>query len=506
VAVVRLSSALRGADARGVATHNEGAAVTILSEEQVRVRQPEVSTEASHPGRRRRESAGRVRRLTKGLGYLLAALVLPVLGAGWGVVSSATALDSPTVAGPLPAPPPHHPDKRTAVVVAGATGAESIDVLVPYQVLAESGEFNVYTAAPERRPLPLFPGTPTLRGADFLPHFSLAEFDEQITTEPDVIVIPFVPAADSPDNAGLLAWLRERVTPDTTVLTICGGSWVAAEAGLLDGRRATNHQNVLPLVRDTHPTVAWSDGQRWIQDGNVISSAGITAGVDATLRALEQLVGRDAAADVADRIGYPHLRFLDDPSYEVPAADTTVRTVNAAYRWERTRLGVTLYDGVGEIELASIVDLYPRTFTNTIQTIATHDGVVETRHGLHLVARHRLEEPLDVGRVVVPGTPPAQTAAEIDRWAGTRGLRVDAVHEAAAEHFPVDAVLRDLAQRSSRADAALVARGIEYPSVGELAGPGWPYGLLVRPVLLSVLGLAAAFGAARWRGARRSQE
>lgn len=443
-------------------------------------------------------------RLVRALGYVFAFALLPLLAAGWGIAGHATAAGSPGLAEPLPPRPPHDPTKLTAVVVAGSTGAESIDVLVPYEVLAASGRFNVYTVAPERRPLPLFPGTPTLQGTDFLPHFSFAEFDAQVTTSPDVVVVPFVPSADSADNAPLLAWLREHVTPDTTLLTICGGSWVAAEAGLLDGRRATSHQNVLPLVERQYPAVRWVDGQRWVQDGNIISSAGITAGVDATLRVLDELIGRAAATAVAARIGYPHTRFLDDPSYVVPAAGTTARMLNLAYRWDRDELGVLLHEGVGEIEVASIVDLYPRTHTSTIQPVAAADGVVTTRHGLHLVPRHRLEDDVALSRMVVPGAPSESVSAATDRWAAGRGVLVDRVHAGAADRFPVDAVLQDLARQDTRAAASLVARGIEYPApdVG-FAERAWPYDLLLRPLLLGVLGLTLAVGVAHWRTARR---
>jgi transcriptional regulator GlxA family with amidase domain len=452
----------------------------------------------------RRNGPGRVRRWRLVLGYVAAAVLLPLLAAGWGLAGHATAVASPALTEPLPERPRHDPDKLTAVIVAGTTGAESIDVLVPYEVLAASGRFNVYTVAPQRRPLPLFPGSPSLQGTDFVPHFSLAELDE-VTTAPDVIVVPFVPAADSQDNAPLLSWLRQRTGPGTTLLTICGGSLVAAEAGLLDGREATSHQNVLPIVQRTHPAVGWVDGRRWVQDGDVVSSAGITAGVDATLRVLEEHLGRAAAVDVAARIGYPHRRFLDDPSYAVPPAGAAVRTLNLAYRWQRTQLGVALYDGVGEIDVASIVDLYPRTHASTIQPVAARPGVVVTRHGLHLLPRHSLDSDPPLDRIVVPGDAPAGLTAGIGSWAGPRGVAVDHTHTDEPGRFAVDAVLRDIGRQETRAAAALVARGIEYPVAPTgLVGGRWPDALVLRPVLLALLGLAAAALVRRGRAGRRT--
>jgi transcriptional regulator GlxA family with amidase domain len=65
---------------------------------------------------------------------------------------------------------------------------------------------------------------------------------------------------DATADAELNEWIRRRWSAETLLVTICGGSYNAARAGLLTGRRATAHQNVLRLVRQQHPEVAWLDG------------------------------------------------------------------------------------------------------------------------------------------------------------------------------------------------------------------------------------------------------
>jgi transcriptional regulator GlxA family with amidase domain len=448
-------------------------------------------------------AAGRVARRVAW--YLLAFVGLPLLVGGWSV---ATALQPPSPAppheGPPPPPPTHDPAKATAVIVAGATGAESVDVLVPYEVLAQSGGFNVYTVAPERRVLPLFPASPHLQGVDFLPHLSLDDYDEQIGVDPDVIVVPFVPSADADENATLMAWLRDRAQPGTSLLNICGGSWVAAEAGLLDGRASTTHQNVLPLVGRQYASVDWIDGQRWVEDGDVVSSAGITAAFDATLRVVEKHAGRVTADTVAERLGYPHLRFLDDPTFTVPTVGQTAERLSLAYRWERTDIGVALYDGVGEVELASVVDLYPRAPSTIIRTLSLSRDVVTTRHGLQLVARHELSTMPPLDRVLIPGAPPAAFSSRVGVSAAARGTPVELLHRDAGGLFPIDAVLHDVAREDNRATAALIARGIEYPfDRTDLAGRAWPYELLLRPLALGFVGLSAAVGLGQRRRGRR---
>jgi putative intracellular protease/amidase len=458
------------------------------------------------PGRPRRRRRGGALLLL--LGYLLAFAVPPLLGAAWSLGAALPEPPTqPALPKPLPAAPIHDPDKLTAVVVAGVTGAESIDVLVPYHLLAESGRFNVYTVAPRREPLPLFPGSPHLRGVAFLPHLTFAGYDERIGADPDVVVVPWVPSDEG--NAPLGAWLRER-TDDATLLTICGGSWTAAEAGVLDGRSATSHQNVLPLLRREHPSVRWIDGQRWVEDGDVVSSAGITAAFDATLRVLERHLGRDAAVDVAERLGYPHLRFLDDPRLDVAPASSTGRLLELAFRWERHAAGVALYDGIDEVALASVVDLYPRTHTTVVHPVGVDRRLVTSRHGLHLLPVGSLGEdgltaaaqPPALDRLLVPGRAPEAVRVRLDRWAEDAGTPLDHLHAGAGQPFPIDAVVHDLARDSGRATATRIAAGIEYPIDGaELPGRAWVPGLLLRPLALGAVGLALAHAVARRRRA-----
>jgi transcriptional regulator GlxA family with amidase domain len=427
------------------------------------------------------------------LRYAAAALLLPTLVAGWSTVTGLRpGTSEPPPVAALPEPPAHDQAKLTAVVVAGATGAESLDVLAPYEVLAASGRFNVYTLAPEREPLRLFPGSPELAGVDFLPHYSFDAYARQVGMPPDLVVLPYIPAARDEANAPVLAWLGEHVTSDTTLLTICGGSWVAADAGLLDDRTATTHRNLFATLDEQHPDVHWVQGERWIEDGNVISSAGITAAVDATLRTIERLVGRAVAEDTAAEIGYPHPHLLDDPSYTVPIAGTSSRTINALYRPNRTKLGVALYDGVGELDVASIVDLYPRTLASTIHPIGITPGVITTRHGLHLAPRDHLTRTPDVDRLLIPGTLPAEARRKLDDPATDRLPRLEAIH-ADTNTFAFDAALADIARHDSRAAARLVATGIEYPAdLASHTGRPWPTELLIRPLALSLLGLLTA--------------
>src|SRR5690606_32055638 len=195
-------------------------------------------------------------------------------------------------------PPAHDPGRPTAVVVVGNGGANVADVLAPYEVLAGTGAFNVYVVAPERRPVTL------LGGLDVLPDLSFAELDRRLEgAAPDVTVVPELLVADRYDRP-VIEWLRGTASREL-VLAVCSGARLVAAAGLLDGREATSHWYRLNEFGPDHPEVRWRRGIRYVDAGPVITTGGLLSSVDGSLRVVERLVGQDAAAEAARRVGWP---------------------------------------------------------------------------------------------------------------------------------------------------------------------------------------------------------
>src|SRR5438270_6923011 len=123
----------------------------------------------------------------------------------------ASSAEAPSLSTALPAQPAHDPSKPTAVIVAGNHNTESSDLLGPYETLATSGKFNVYVAAPERRPSPLFPGNLNL-----VPHYSFAEYDRGFAGgKVDLLVVPYVPDAEP----AVLDWIRAKAASGSTILS-----------------------------------------------------------------------------------------------------------------------------------------------------------------------------------------------------------------------------------------------------------------------------------------------
>ncbi|QDV35597.1 DJ-1/PfpI family protein [Tautonia plasticadhaerens] len=107
------------------------------------------------------------------------------------------------------------------------------------------------------------------------------------------------------DNERLLAWVAERAGQVELLASVCTGSMLLGKAGLLDGRRATTHWMVLDWMRESFPEVTVLDDQHVVDEGDVITSAGISAGIDMALRVVARHHGEAVARATARFMEYP---------------------------------------------------------------------------------------------------------------------------------------------------------------------------------------------------------
>jgi transcriptional regulator GlxA family with amidase domain len=423
----------------------------------------------------------------------LVALLVPTAVAAVGIARATgeiyTPRDSATPPVPIEsAPPPYDRSKPTAVVVLGSEGANVADVLAPYEVLADTGGFNVYTVAEHSRPVPL------TGGLDLIPDLTFKQLSERLSETPDVIVVPQIPEAGEPTATPIVEWLlQQRANGDPLVVGVCVGAEVLAQAGLLDGRPATSHWLGLIGHRRYYPAVRWQDGVRYVDDGDVITSAGVLSGVDGALRVVERMLGESAARQAARAVDWPDYSPggpAPIPRYRLAPADV-VGLLSASYRWDRPTMGVLLTDGVGEIELASAFRPYTEFSYLTRPVAVTADGEpIRSRHGLTFVPRADLSTAAPrLDRLVVPG-------ADAARHADANGLslpeRLAPIYLHDQPGFGFDAALRDIARTWDVATAHWVAKTLQYPGTSpQLSGAAWPWTLTLRPILIA----AATVGA-----------
>jgi len=261
------------------------------------------------------------------------------------------------------------PTRRPLVViVANNSGAETTDLLVPFAVLHDADVADVRIVAVTDGPVALMPGL------TILPNATLADL-----VGPPAVAI--VPAMHDATAAPLLAAVRRWAEDGVLVVSVCDGAWVLANAGVLDGRSATSHWYSIASLRRSHPRTRWRQDARWVRDGNVITSAGVSASLPLASHLVELL--RAGREEDAHALGPAH----DGERFAVRAADVAIAARNYLLPWRREVLGVPIADGVDELALGTTLDLLDRTYAvRTITEAAT--SPVRGRRGLRLVPDH----------------------------------------------------------------------------------------------------------------------
>ncbi len=124
----------------------------------------------------------------------------------------------------------------------------------------------------------------------------------------DVLVVPGGWGTRSLVNhQEVVGWIRGRSVEVELLTSVCTGSFVLGQAGLLDGRRATTHWMSLDRMRDTFPSIEVIRDQHVVEDGSTITSAGIAAGIDMALRVVARYHGEAVARAKVRYMEYPYL-------------------------------------------------------------------------------------------------------------------------------------------------------------------------------------------------------
>jgi transcriptional regulator GlxA family with amidase domain len=201
----------------------------------------------------------------------------------------------------------------TAVLFALLPDVVLLDVAGPAEAFriannAAPGSFALSFAAP----------TPELTTGVGLPLAHLAPLPSEITQDTIVVITGVIGkrlTLDAPATQHLIAWLREHGhNAKLRVMCVCAGAVIAAKAGLLAGKSCTTHHAHLQELAEVAPTAKVLDNRIFVQDGNVWTSAGITAGIDLALHVIAQQCGAPAAAHVAREMVVYMRRAGTDPA------------------------------------------------------------------------------------------------------------------------------------------------------------------------------------------------
>ena len=285
-------------------------------------------------------------------------------------------------------------------MIGDAAGAETTDYLIPYGVLKESGVADVVSLSTAAGPLQL------MRSIKILPDQTTAQFDKAQPAGADIIIVP---AQHNPKSPALTAWIRQQASSGAVVVSICDGAMVLAELGLLDGKRATAHFASLRQLQKDHPKTTWVRDQRWVQDGRIVTTTGVSASIPASLALVEGIAGAMAAEATAARLqadGWsPRHRTAE---FSLETSDYVRGLKNLAFVWKHDTVEAPLSAGVDEIALALLTDAWRRGMVSKV--IVAGQGPVRTRHGLVVVP----DAPHSAKAIVL--TPPAGGSAGVLDW------------------------------------------------------------------------------------------
>lgn len=188
---------------------------------------------------------------------------------------------------------------------------EVLDFAGPFEIfsvcgLRSGGEkpFNVYTVAEKHN----------IRARNNLlitSNYLLAD-----CPKPDIVLIPGgggMHADGSPFgsrkemyNEMLLNWIRKQNETAELMLSVCTGSLMLAKAGLLEGLEATTHWKAVEAMQAAAPNTKLFPEKRWVDNGRIILSAGVSAGIDMSLYVISKLLGKEVADENAQYIQYDH--------------------------------------------------------------------------------------------------------------------------------------------------------------------------------------------------------
>ncbi len=143
---------------------------------------------------------------------------------------------------------------------------------------------------------------------------TVAEYGFSDAPALDMVLVPGgFGAFKALQDEGTLAWLRERSGSAKLTMSVCNGASILAAAGLLDGRPATTNKAYWAQATRPGPKVKWVPQARWVDDGNIVTSSGVSAGIDMTLHVVSRLFTPKLAEKMADEIEH---EWHQDPSWD----------------------------------------------------------------------------------------------------------------------------------------------------------------------------------------------
>ncbi len=191
------------------------------------------------------------------------------------------------------------PHKKVAILL--FDGVDVIDYTGPFEVFLNA-EMEVFTVSPNGATVT------TAGGMKVIPSYS---FDN--APKADVLLVPGGNVRTIKSDAATLAWIKGREAQGNYILSVCNGAFTLANTGLLKGLKATTTAGNISALRREHADIEVVRDARVVDNGRLLTTGGLSAGIDGALHLVERMEGKGTAQLVAERIEYnwqPDSSFL----------------------------------------------------------------------------------------------------------------------------------------------------------------------------------------------------
>ncbi len=189
-------------------------------------------------------------------------------------------------------------DRPLRLAVLLFEGVQIIDYTGPWEVFGHASihnhpAFEIYSVAPAPGPIT------TSMGMSVNPRYTFAN-----APAPDVILLPGGNVPPQLENAAVIAWIKDASRNARIVFSVCNGAFFLAKAGLLDGLEATTFAHLIPRLKEEAPKARILSDRRFVDNGKIVTAAGLSSGIDGALHVIEKLYGRGQAEVVATGLEY----------------------------------------------------------------------------------------------------------------------------------------------------------------------------------------------------------
>ncbi|HEX4825857.1 MAG TPA: DJ-1/PfpI family protein [Candidatus Polarisedimenticolaceae bacterium] len=250
------------------------------------------------------------------------------------VQASALAIALTAVAPAAAKEPPKY-TRNVAVVL--YDGVEILDFAGPLEVFGAAARFG------SARQQPAFNTYTVAATKDMLKSYRVKiqpEYSIDDAPKPDIIVIPGGNTGNLLDDPKFMAWLKASQPKAEITLTVCTGAFTVAKLGLLDGKQVTTFYGAIDDLRRDTPKAEVIDGRRFVDNGTIVTTAGVSAGIDGALHTVARLLGRNIADQTARYMEYhwtPEPYLAKDYVTLNPSLDEAGRKLQQAQIFENEK-------------------------------------------------------------------------------------------------------------------------------------------------------------------------